>query len=497
MNDKIEITTEELDDLISYTKGLALKIQDLEDIVNDCITGMNIRDNSIDSRHIIGSAVNISKLDVNLDDINDGDTYGKLYVSSLQNGLALLSAAAGDLDDISDGSYGKVLLTNITAGKIVLGECSGYLGDIADGSSYGKVLLTDISAGHILLSACSGNLDDISSGDTYDKVLKASLSAGAILLSQAIGDLDDIGNGTYGKVLTTDISSGHILLSACEGGLDNIDNGVTYGKVAITDISSGHIVLSTCTGNLDDIANGTSYGKVALTSISAGKIVVAGLDSDATNRMFADLTTKNTVEAWRHASDVTMIDGGDVYTNTITATQINVTTLSAISANMGTLTAGSITGGSINGARFYCGGGTDYDFYFEDSAVYMYDFLGGAGAGYRGLAWKYGTHVFADISRSPTITWQRVLAAGGKSITTVALSTHCQINAQDGANSVTLNLYPVGSAVFNLRGSGTLQFPSLTSAPTAHAGDLTFNSSSNWMSSYTNQWEHFQTTSGW
>ena len=41
---------------------------------------------------------------------------------------------------------------------------------------------------------------------------------------------------------------------------------------------------------------------------------------------------------WGHTSDVTKIDGGDIYTNTVTATQISVSQLDAINANTGTLT---------------------------------------------------------------------------------------------------------------------------------------------------------------
>jgi len=51
---------------------------------------------------------------------------------------------------------------------------------------------------------------------------------------------------------------------------------------------------------------------------------------------------------WRHSSDTTYIDGGHIYTGTITADKINVTSLSAISADLGTITAGSITGGTIS-----------------------------------------------------------------------------------------------------------------------------------------------------
>jgi len=46
----------------------------------------------------------------------------------------------------------------------------------------------------------------------------------------------------------------------------------------------------------------------------------------------------SSVSGWAHGSDTTKIDGGDVYTNTITATQISVAQLDAINANTGTLT---------------------------------------------------------------------------------------------------------------------------------------------------------------
>jgi hypothetical protein len=154
---------------------------------------------------------------------------------------------------------------------------------------------------------------------------KGVATDGYIHLEDTTGDLDDITDGTtYSKVLTTDISAGHVKLSECTGSLDDVDNGSTYGRVAVTDITSGHIKLSTCSGNLDNISDGTSYGKVALTSISSGKIVVAGLDANVTARMFTDSTTKTNMEAWKHASDATMIDGGDIYTGSVTANKITV-----------------------------------------------------------------------------------------------------------------------------------------------------------------------------
>lgn len=102
--------------------------------------------------------------------------------------------------------------------------------------------------------------------------------------------------------------------------------------------SSNEITLT-----LDDISDGSTYGRVALTGISAGKIVVAGLDSGVTARMFQNGTTKTNIEAWRHASDVTLIDGGDIYTSSITADKISVTNLSAINADLGAVTAGTLS----------------------------------------------------------------------------------------------------------------------------------------------------------
>ncbi len=64
------------------------------------------------------------------------------------------------------------------------------------------------------------------------------------------------------------------------------------------------------------------------------------------------------LDDWRHGSDATKIDGGDIYTNTVTATQINVGTLSAISADLGTVTAGSLTANTIDTGTLTLNGST-------------------------------------------------------------------------------------------------------------------------------------------
>ena len=82
--------------------------------------------------------------------------------------------------------------------------------------------------------------------------------------------------------------------------------------------------------------------------IYTGSILVAGLENGIINRMFGSQATADNIQAWVHASDVTLIDGGDIYTGSITAEKLTVSELSAIAANLGAVTAGSIVVGTTN-----------------------------------------------------------------------------------------------------------------------------------------------------
>ena len=150
------------------------------------------------SQHITADQITVGAIKarhislIDLDDLGDGTTYGRILTTSI-------SAGKIKLDEVVEGTYGRVLTTSISAGKIKLDE-------VVEGT-YGRVLTTDISAGHI--------------------------------------KLDEVIEGTYGRVLTTDISAGHILLSAATGTLDNIADGTNYEKAAATEISAGKVKLTT------------------------------------------------------------------------------------------------------------------------------------------------------------------------------------------------------------------------------------------------------------
>jgi len=102
-------------------------------------------------------------------------------------------------------------------GNIDLSKIGDTLDNLADGETYGRVLQTHIDAGGIKISAhtifSAGydptllDLDDIADGTTFQRVQTASLTAAGLVL------LDQVVVGTYGLVKSTAISAGYILLS--------------------------------------------------------------------------------------------------------------------------------------------------------------------------------------------------------------------------------------------------------------------------------------------
>ena len=60
-----------------------------------------------------------------------------------------------------------------------------------------------------------------------------------------------------------------------------------------------------------------------------------------------ELSSETYASKWVSSSDNTYIDGGRLYTNSVTADQISVNNLSALSANMGELTSGTIKYGTV------------------------------------------------------------------------------------------------------------------------------------------------------
>ncbi len=106
-------------------------------------------------------------------------------------------------------------------------------------------------------------------------------------------------------------------------------------------------------GLITATSGSSGLGIVTFVQASAPTALAVGdlwADSDDSNKLYRasavgsgswvlvrDLAA-TTLDTWRHSSDTTKIDGGDIYTGTVTANKISVGQLDAVSANTGTLT---------------------------------------------------------------------------------------------------------------------------------------------------------------
>lgn len=133
-------------------------------------------------------------------------------------------------------------------------------------------------------------------------------------------------------------SMGGYLMGNWSGAGDKTTKDMVYDRVEIRVSTQQEI----------DIYNGKS------TWDSASVTANTALSNAGTAQTTANTanTTANSVQSltngWKHPSNATYINGGKIYTNSITATQINVSSLSALSANIGTVTAGTISGVSFS-----------------------------------------------------------------------------------------------------------------------------------------------------
>ena len=289
-------------------------------------------------------------------------TAGVIYFA---DGTESQTITAGNTGNISATTYvyydrdkSPVLQTTTTASE-ASGANKFMLAIVEEGASGKKCKITPTIAAGLIISGLEAD----------------QIKAGEITLSGVVtGDLDDVTDGTsYGKVLNTQITAGEIVLSAVSGDLDDITDGTSYGKVLNTQITAGEIVLSAVSGDLDDISDGSSYVKITATKEGnydnaytlANSVQTASYTEIAPGKVLISGSTH--LDDWSSGVDATKIDGGNIYTNTITATQIAASTITAteisgtqldvVATNTGTLdvdeyiTLGNDSNVKIDGAN--------------------------------------------------------------------------------------------------------------------------------------------------
>jgi len=118
-----------------------------------------------------------------------------------------------------------------------------------------------------------------------------------------------------------------------------VANSITSAQIAAGTITAANIASGTIT-TTQIAANTITGGNIAGSTITGGNI--AGSTITGTNIAGGTITGGNISGG--------TITGGNIAGNTITADKLTVTSLSAISANLGTINAGTINGIAINGS---------------------------------------------------------------------------------------------------------------------------------------------------
>jgi len=200
----------------------------------------------------------------------------------------------------------------------------------------------DITSAHTAASIASqgalATLDAVAAAQiASNAVEEAKIAADAVTATKiAVSGLD----GATGNVAANHIIAG-MLQTDCVISVKIQADAVTAAKINVVglDGTSGRIIVADQT-DADVITGGINSHAVTL--IGAGKILISG---------------STTLDEWGHATDVTKIDGGEIYTGSVTATQITVTNLAAINADLGSITAGNIT---LDSSGYIKGGQTAY-----------------------------------------------------------------------------------------------------------------------------------------
>jgi len=255
---------------------------------------------------------------------------GKVLIAVAKNES---DAATYNLVEANQIVGDNILVNTIDAGKIVAGSL--IVGtNVAIGTAEDAAGVTTIV----------GNTVTTSYVNALDITATGQITAGSMLI---VNGVNTIGFTPAGANAIFAGPTGSPTFYVTPAGALTATSVTITGDVTATAGSdwTGNSIAAAYIGNLD--ASKITTGSLTVTRTDA-KCTDANADQTSANTA-ADTSAVNglassSVSGWAHGSDTTKIDGGDIYTNTVTATQIYVTSLSALSANVGTLTSGIIQG---------------------------------------------------------------------------------------------------------------------------------------------------------
>lgn len=249
-----------------------------------------------------------------------------------------------ELDNPEDRLQDKMSTSFSTTGYVedILNSKGEFSGNKLTDASLGTVKLVDLSVTTAKLADAATTTAKIANL-AVDTGKLANLAVEAAKLAGSSVTSTKIANAAVGSaaIASAAIGSAHIgeavILTAHVGDAQITDakiDSVTANKITAGTIDTSVITISNL--DADDVGETGSKKWAGET----GADITSGHTANDTSNVSG--VAAGTIAGWKYTGKTT-IDGGQIETDTITATQINVAQLSAISADIGTVTTGALT----------------------------------------------------------------------------------------------------------------------------------------------------------
>lgn len=244
--------------------------------------GELLRNETVKAAAIAADAIETAKL------ANDAVTAAKIAVAGL------------------DGTTGRIVVGDVVDANVITAAVNSYATTKVEAE---KVLIS----GLVALSDWRHTADNTAIDGAH--LYAASVTAAKVLISGAttLSDWRSSSDYTYidgGKLYADSVTATQINVVGLDG---------TTGRIVVTDATDANAVTS-------------GINSYAVTLINAGKVLISG---------------STALSDWSSGSDATYIDGGKIYANSVTATQVAANTITANEIAANTITASELAADSV------------------------------------------------------------------------------------------------------------------------------------------------------
>jgi uncharacterized protein YjbI with pentapeptide repeats len=354
ITDPIVITSRSISTSLPLTGGGDLSTDRTISIASGSITGVYIQDATITGSKIGTATItgsNIASGTITSSNIADGTITGTDIGTATITGtnIAFATISGGNITDLTISAADIQNLT-ITAGKIANATITGAKIESATITG-GLIANATIGGSNIAGGTISGS-NIAGATITGANIAAATITGSNISNSTITGGLIDNATITGAKIAATTITASNIAANTITS------SQIAAGTITATQIASGTITatnIATGTITATQIAVGTiTTSQLSFTPV-LGTSVISSINSSTEGIIINanKLTLTGLLQVGGAAADInsgsTTINGGKLTTSSVAADRLNVTSLSAINANLGNVTAGTLTGVTITG----------------------------------------------------------------------------------------------------------------------------------------------------